>query len=716
MSEILFRGQSLCLARIAGGFAELSLKRDDTAINKLDRRTLDELSLAAELLERTEDLRGLLVSSGLDVFVVGADITEFGELFDRSREDIVSHTWQANQLFERLAALPLPSVVALNGFALGGGLELALAFDYRVMSDAARVGLPEVNLGLIPGYGGTVRLPRVSSVQVALDWIVSGKPQSAAAALAAGVVEQRVPASELRDAALALLAQAADGALDWRERRRLRLGAVAATQIAEAFQSARESLRVAPHQPARGLLIDLLEQAWNKDHLQALRLEGETFGQVAKTQAASSLVRIFLNDQLVKKAGKAQRGISASTGQAVVLGAGIMGGGIAYTSALHGTPVLMKDIRQQALDLGMAEADKLLARQVAAGRLDETRAAKVRAAIVPQLDYQGFDRADVVVEAVVENLAVKHAVLREVEGEVATETILLSNTSSLRIDDLAAPLARPQNFAGMHFFNPVPVMPLVEIIRGERTGDSAIATAVGLALAMGKTPIVVKDGPGFLVNRILAAYIRAFLQLLSDGADFAEVDRVAEAFGWPMGPAYLEDVVGLDTGSHVCDLIFAGYPERMPAVPGNAFKALLAEGRLGQKNGAGFYHYEAGPGGRPRKSADPRAAELVAAVRPGPARSFDDGEIIERLMLPLIIESIHALQEGVVASAAELDTALLLGLGFPAYLGGALAYADWLGAEHLLQRCAHHAALGPAYEAPALLRELAACGARFYDA
>lgn len=716
MSEVLFRGQSLCLTRIAGDFAELTLKRDDAVINKLDRRTLDELQHAAELLERSQNLRGLLVSSAMDVFVVGADITEFGMLFARSPDEIVSHTRQENQLFERLAALPMPSVVAINGFALGGGLELALAFDYRVMSDAARVGLPEVSLGLIPGYGGTVRLPRVSSVEVALDWIVSGKPQSAAAALAAGVVEQSVSASELRDAALALLDQAADGALDWRGRRKVRHGAVLVAPATDAFQVARDSLRVAPHQPARGLLIDLLELAWRKDHTQALRLEGETFGRVAKTQAAASLVRIFLNDQIVKKAGKSLGGNKTRVRQAVVLGAGIMGGGIAYTSALNGTPVRMKDIRQQALDLGMAEADKLLARQVAAGRLNEERAGQVRAAIVPQLDYQGFEKADVLVEAVVENLAIKHSVLCEVEREVGADTVVLSNTSSLRIDDLAKPLARPQNFAGMHFFNPVPVMPLVEIIRGERTGDHAIATAVGLALAMGKTPIVVKDGPGFLVNRILAAYIRAFLQLLSDGADFEEVDRVAEAFGWPMGPAYLEDVVGLDTGSHVCDLIFAGFPERMPAVPGDAFKALLAEGRLGQKSGAGFYRYEAGPGGRPRKYSDPRARELVAAARPAPARHFDDGEIIERLMLPLIVESIHALQEGVVASAAELDTSLLLGLGFPAYLGGALVYADWLGAEHLIARCAHYAAQGPAYEAPALLRELAACGARFYDA
>ena len=717
MTDFLFRGQSLTLARIDQGFAELCLRRDDAAINKLDARTLGELGTALDLLEQQGDLRGLLVSSGLDVFVVGADITEFSGLFARTRQDIVSHTWQANQLFERLTAIPLPSVVAINGFALGGGLELALAFDYRVMAEGARVGLPEVGLGLIPGYGGTVRLPRVSSLEVALDWVVSGKPQPAAAALAAGVVEQQVAASELRAAALELLEQAASGQLDWRARRERRLGPPPAAVDAEVFEQARAQARrlSGKHQPARGWVVDLLQAASHATHLEALRLEGETFAKVAKTQAAASLVRTFLNDQAIKKISRQHDRQAEPIRQAVVLGAGIMGGGIAYTSALHGTATRMKDIHQQALDQGMAEAGKLLARQVGNGRLSEERAATALAAITPQLDCKGFAEADILIEAVVENLAVKRNVLRETETQVSARTVLLSNTSSLRIDEIAVSLARPENFAGMHFFNPVPVMPLVEIIRGSRSSDATVGSAVALAVKMGKTPIVVKDCPGFLVNRILAAYIRAFLQLLDEGADFEAVDRAAEAFGWPMGPAYLEDVVGLDTGAHVCDVIFAGYPRRMPAVPGNALKALLAAGRLGQKNGKGFYRYEAGTGGRPARFPDPDAQALIAAARSGTAREFSDEEITERLMLALIVEAIHALEEGVVASAAELDTALLLGLGFPAYLGGALVYADWLGAAHLVSRCAHYAALGEAYRAPALLLELAVNDGRFYS-
>lgn len=278
MTELIYNGQSLTLSRIEDGFVELRLQRGDAPINKLDRRTLEELEAVAGLLEGAAgEYRGLLVCSGLEVFVVGADINEFGALFARSEAEIVAHTWQANQLFERLAALPLPSVVAINGFALGGGLELALAFDYRVMAEGARIGLPEVSLGLIPGYGGTVRLPRVSSVELALQWIVDGKPRQATAAVEAGVVEQRVERAELRSAALELLRRAADGGLDWQGRRQLRLQAPMQPAGSEDFARLRNDLArgAAKHQPARAWLVDLLEAAQGVDHLSALRLEGK---------------------------------------------------------------------------------------------------------------------------------------------------------------------------------------------------------------------------------------------------------------------------------------------------------------------------------------------------------------------------------------------------------------------------------------------------------
>jgi 3-hydroxyacyl-CoA dehydrogenase / enoyl-CoA hydratase / 3-hydroxybutyryl-CoA epimerase / enoyl-CoA isomerase len=399
---------------------------------------------------------------------------------------------------------------------------------------------------------------------------------------------------------------------------------------------------------------------------------------------------------------------------AAVLGAGIMGGGIAFASALKGVPARMKDIAQGQLELGLGEADKLLARQVKQGRLTQDKATAVRRSIVAQLDYEGFGQVDMVIEAVVENIGIKHRVLAELETRIGDDAIIASNTSSLRIDELAVPLKRPQNFVGMHFFNPVPVMPLVEIVKGEQTSMAAVSSAVGYAVAMGKTPIVVKDCPGFLVNRILIANTRAFTQLVADGADFEQVDRAMENFGWPMGPAYLMDVVGMDTGSHVCKVIAAGYSERMTSTWPDILELMVANNRLGQKSGRGFYRYQADPAGKPVKQHDAASHALVAEVQTQGRCEFADAEIVERLMLPMIIEAAAALEEGVVATPAELDMALLLGVGFPRYAGGALKYADWLGMAHVLALSDKYAHLGAPYVATPGMRRMAECGATFY--
>jgi 3-hydroxyacyl-CoA dehydrogenase/enoyl-CoA hydratase/3-hydroxybutyryl-CoA epimerase/enoyl-CoA isomerase len=449
---------------------------------------------------------------------------------------------------------------------------------------------------------------------------------------------------------------------------------------------------------------------------EALEVEARQFTRVAKTQAAASLVQAFISEQALKKLCRAHAHADGArpVRKAAVLGAGIMGGGIAFASALKGVPVRMKDIAQGQLDLGCGEADKLLARQVRLGRLAQEQADAVRRGIVAQLDYAGFGEADLVVEAVVENIDVKHAVLAELESRIADDAIIASNTSSLRIDDLAVPLSRPQNFVGMHFFNPVPAMPLVEIVKGKDTSMAAVSTAVGYAVAMGKTPIVVKDCPGFLVNRILIANSRAFCQLVADGADFEQVDRVMEEFGWPMGPAYLMDVVGMDTGSHVSKVIAAGYPQRMTGTWDDVLELMVEHKRLGQKAGIGFYRYEADPAGKPVKHHAGDSHALIARVQPHGQRAFTEQEIVERLMLPMIIEAATALEEGVVATPAELDMALLLGIGFPRYAGGILKYADWLGMDHVLTLSARYAHLGPPYMATPGMRDMAARGAGFY--
>lgn len=714
----MFQGESIRVSALAGGFAEVCFDRKEDAINKFDKRTVSELLQAIAAISAREGLRGVLITSAKQSFIVGADIGGFGALFSRPQQEVMSSNLASNRVFHALEALPVPVVVAINGFALGGGLEAALAADYRVMAQDAQVGLPEVKLGLFPGFGGTVRLPRVAGIEVAIRWIVGGEPSKASAAEKAGVVDFLASPESLRDTSLEVLDQAARGELDWRARRSAKLGPVntAGIDTSAVFAEAKRTLvaRMPKHQPAAQAALDLLHECMTLDRDAALAAEAAAFAKIAKTQTAGSLVQIFLSEQQVKKAAKRHASSGRRAQRAAVVGAGIMGGGIAFTSASRGIPVLMKDIAQGPLDLGVGEARKLLNKQVTAGRLAQVQADGVLASIVPQLTYQDFNTPDVIVEAVVENLQIKHQVLRELEQNVRPDAVIASNTSSLRIDDLATPLARPENLVGMHFFNPVPMMPLVEVIRGARTSDAAVGTVVSYALSMGKTPIVVRDGPGFLVNRILTPYMQAFGRLLADGADYEQIDAAMEAFGWPMGPAYLNDVVGMDTGVHVAEIICAGFPERLRRTWKDPLQLMVAHGRLGQKNGRGFYRYEISATGKPVKHSDPVARVVLQDVHLQGPQAFSDAEIVERMMLPLILEAARCLEEGVVASAPELDMALLLGVGLPSYLGGALKYADWLGLDRVIELSERYAALGPQYQATPMLRSMARERRKYY--
>jgi len=719
MNPLIFQGHTLRVTRLAGGHAELCFDRSGESINKLDTRALDEVAAAVEALTGvSHELRGLLVTSAKDVFIVGADIMEFGELFKRPPAALVARLKRSNAALTALQAQPLPVVVAINGFALGGGLELALSADYRVMSSAAQVGLPEVQLGLFPGLGGTARLPRVAGLQVAIDWISDGQPRSAEVAGSVGVVDQVVAPQALRDAALALLDHAVANPSEWHRRRAIKQAGVAMTaQAAGAVlaEAATKIERDSPrHQPAARSALAVMEAAWALPCDAALDAELNGFVQVTGTQAAGSLIQIFLNEQVVKKHLRARAKQGRPIKAAAVLGAGVMGGGIAFASAVKGVPVRLKDISAVALDVGVGEAGKLIARQVKAGRRTAAQADAILSTIVPQLGFDGFDAVDAVVEAVVEDIDVKRRVLGELESHLRDDAIIASNTSSLRIEDLATALKRPENLVGMHFFNPVPAMPLVEIIQGRQTSTASVDAAVGYALTMGKTPIVVKDCPGFLVNRVLIGYTRAFSQIVADGADFERVDAAMEAFGWPMGPAHLMDVVGMDVGSHVAKVIAAGYPDRMTTHWQNVLSLMVEHRRFGQKNGVGFYHYVADAAGRRVKQHSPDSAALIAQVQPHGPREFGDEEIVQRLMLPMIIEAAIALEEGVVQSAAELDLALLLGIGFPRHAGGALKYAQWLGLAKVVAMSEQLSHLGAPYRVTPTIRRMAANGETFY--
>lgn len=715
---MIYQGEALRVEALDGGIAELCFDRAGESVNKFDRLTLQELREAVAALHGAPQVRGVIVTSGKDGFIVGADITEFVTSFRLPEDELLADNRQTNAIFSAFEDLPVPSVVAINGVALGGGLEMCLAADFRVIAEGARVGLPEVKLGIYPGFGGTVRLPRLIGADNAIEWICAGKEHDAAEALKVGVADALVAPARLREAALDLCRRAMAGELDHLARRRPKLEPLRLAQLEQmmAFETARAyvAAQAGPHYPAPLEALRALQKAAVHGRDKALEIEAQGVVRLARSEVAHSLVGLFLNDQLLKRKARSLEGDAREVRRAAVLGAGIMGGGIAFQSAARGTPILLKDIRPQAIELGLAEAAKLLAKRVDKGRMSALEMAAALNAIWPTLSYGDFGQVDIVIEAVVENPGVKQAVLAEVEAQVRDDCILATNTSTISVDLLARALQRPENFCGMHFFNPVHRMPLVEVIRGSQSSAAAVATTVAYARRMGKTPIVVRDCPGFLVNRVLFPYFAGFTRLVAFGIDFARIDKVMERFGWPMGPAYLLDVVGLDTARHARAVMAAGFPERMQDDRRSAIDVLVEAGRLGQKNGQGFYRYETDRGGKPKKLADPAVAALLAPLQDAP-RELSDEEIVAIMMLPLCLETVRCLEDGIVDSAAEADMGLVYGIGFPPFRGGALRYIDSLGADEFVALAERHADLGPLYAPSAGLREMAASGRRFFD-
>ena len=713
-----FAGRALQVLPLDEGLVELRFDLKDEAVNKFNTLTLAELREAVAGLGSRRDLRGVLLTSGKDVFFVGADITEFLSLFGKGEEEIAAWLLGADAVFSALEDLEAPSVVAINGLALGGGFEVCLAASFRAMSRAAKVGLPETKLGIFPGWGGTVRLSRVCGADTAIEWIAGGEQWSAADALKAGAVDAVAAPEDLREVALGMLRDAAAGKLDWKARREekkapLKLNAVEAGMVflgGKAFVAG----KAGPHYPAPVAAIEAIEKGAGKGRDEALAIEAAAFARIAKTDAARSLVSVFLGDQAVKKIGKKAAKAARPVKRAAVLGAGIMGGGISYQSASRGVPVLMKDVAPKALETGMAEAVKLLEKQVERGKLTSGQMAATLAGITPILSYGDLGAVDFVVEAVVENEGVKKKVLAEVEGLIPESAILASNTSTISITRLATALKRPESFCGMHFFNPVPRMPLVEVIRGEKSSEETIATAVAYAQVLGKTPVVVNDCGGFLVNRVLFPYFAGFERLVADGVDYERIDKVMEKWGWPMGPALLMDVVGIDTCVHADKVLADAYPDRMRHAGTSAIEALLEAGRLGQKNGKGFYAWKPEKKGPPSKQSDLEAKTAVAALAKGKKVEVSDEEIVERMMLPMLLECSRCLEDGIVATPVEVDMALLYGLGFPPFRGGIFRWADATGAPALLKSTERHRGLGPLYAPTQQLTTLAGSGRGFH--
>lgn len=708
--------EALALEVDGDGVAWLTFDRPGSRANILTSGVMERLDgVLAEILAgiRAGTIRGLVVRSGKPgMFIAGANVDEIAAITDPAEAEAKARLGQ--EIFLRVDRLPVFTVAAINGVCLGGGTELVLACDYRIAADApaTRIGLPEIQLGIIPGFGGTTRLPRLVGLQAALPIILTGRPVNARNAQRIGLVDERVHPAMLEERARqVVLDRLAGKRLPERKRgaaERLLNNPVARKLV--LAQARKQVLKETKgHYPAPLAALDTLAETEALPLEAALKVEARTLGRLVVTPESKNLIHVF---HLMEAA---KRPVTSAAPRPVervgVLGAGVMGGGIAQLLANRGFHVRLKDIAPGPLGHGLKTARELFDKAVQRKRLERREAEQRMALISPTLDYSGFGSAQLVIEAVVERMDVKQRVLREVEQVARPGAVLTSNTSALSISEMQEVLERPQDFAGMHFFNPVNRMPLVEIVRGARTGDEAVATVWSAVRAVDKTPLVVRDGPGFLVNRILAPYMNEAGWLLADGASIQAVDGTLLDFGMPMGPLRLLDEVGLDVARHVAQILYDAFGERMkPAAP---LVAIQGTPRLGRKGGAGFYRYEDGKEKEPDEGVYPELGDTVPAQR----REIPRDSIVERCVLVMVNEAARALEDGIVDGAGAVDLGLITGTGFPPFRGGLLRYADTLGVENVLQKLEAYERIRGSRFAPApLIRELAASRRGFYDA
>jgi 3-hydroxyacyl-CoA dehydrogenase/enoyl-CoA hydratase/3-hydroxybutyryl-CoA epimerase len=704
-------------------------------VNKLSKKVMQEVET---LLPQLESLGSqgkidalILISGKPKNFIAGADI----EMIQSAKTSLEAEelSRMGHQLMNRWEDMPFPTVAAIEGTALGGGCEFALACSAIVMSNhpSTKIGLPEVMLGLIPGMGGCVRLPRKVGLASALDLILTSKNLSGDRAYKMGLIEACLPKENFQEAALRWtklnLEALKSGKRIAKEPKLGGMGGPVGTLLEKSpmksiiFKKAREGVlsKTKGHYPSPLEAIDVLqstnagygEKLRGKEREQALAREAKGFGKVAATEVSKNLIRIFYLTEGVKKSKGLPPGSTAKehkVGHAAVLGAGVMGGGIAQLFADKEIPTRMKDLNTQALSLGVQSASKIFIKKVQKKRMSQRQYLQKLNLVAPVVDYSGFKTADLVVEAIVENMDIKKKAFRELEEQVREECVIASNTSSLSVSQMQEALKKPERFVGMHFFNPVHKMPLVEVIRGGKTSDEAVATVFQFSKELGKYPIVVKDAPGFLVNRLLATYLNEAVYLLVEGVPIPELDRVMVEFGMPMGPMELIDEIGIDVAEKVAHILHDAFGARMQ--PGDLNKKALESGRLGKKNGKGLYLYE---GPKKTKVEDPKVYETIGVT---PSKSaVAEEEIIERCVLPMINEAARCLEEGVVASSSEVDLGMIMGTGFPPFRGGLLRYADTLGAKTIVERLKkYQTRFGARFEPAAAIVARAENGQKFY--
>lgn len=665
--------------------AHLVMDVPGESMNTLKAEFADEISAILAELKANQDLLGVVLSSGKkDSFVAGADISMLANCSTAQEATALSR--QGQMMFDQLASLSIPVIAAIDGPCLGGGLELAMACHARVCSDSPKtaLGLPEVQLGLLPGSGGTQRLPKLVGIQKALDMMLTGKQLRAKQALKAGLVDDVVPKTVLIEVAekLALSGNIKAGKNHYKPVKLNIVGKfLERTSIGRKvlFDQAGKTVakKTAGNYPASERIIECVKMGVEQSPAKGYQLEADHFGYLVMTPESFQLRQIFFATTEMKK----ELGVAGvepiKLSKLGVLGGGLMGGGIAFVSATKAKlPVRIKDIAHQGIQNALKYSFDLLNKKVKSRFIRKTEMQKQMAMITGTTDYSGYHDIDLVIEAVFEDLPLKQRMVADIEEHCAETTIFASNTSSLPIGQIAEKAKRPENVIGLHYFSPVDKMPLAEIIPHEGTSDQTISTTVALAKQQGKTPIVVKDKAGFYVNRILAPYMNEAAILLLSGEPIDKLDKALVKFGFPVGPMQLLDEVGIDVGSKIGPILQAELGDRFAPPP--AFDVLLKDGRLGKKAKKGFYRYDV------KKKEVDESIYNVLNIRP--EGKLQNEELATRCVYMMLNEAARCLDEGIIRCARDGDIGAIFGIGFPPFLGGPFRYMDSIGIDRIVQQ------------------------------
>jgi 3-hydroxyacyl-CoA dehydrogenase/enoyl-CoA hydratase/3-hydroxybutyryl-CoA epimerase len=684
------------------GIAFLTFDRPSSAANIFDQATFEQLNTFLDQVQNDASVRGLvIVSAKPKIFIAGADLTGFSK--DPSPESLAKLIEQGQRTFDRIATLKFPTVAAIHGVALGGGLEIALACDYRIASldSATKVGLPETTLGIIPAWGGCTRLPRLVGLPAALEVILSGRQYPTKQALKLGLIDDSTHRERLEGLAIKKIVES-QGRKRVTKTHFSNIGPLATIIADRAKKKTIEKTR--GHYPAPLKALEVVVKGLKSPTAASFENEKKAFIELAKGEVAQNLIRVFFLQERAKKLTVGDLKPEVKPKRALVVGAGLMGSGIAQWLSARGLNVVLKDIGPEPLGKGLQAIDRVYRDAVKRKILSEVDARAGFDRILPVYEDVPLTNVDLAIEAAVEKLDLKKQIFSALEPKIPNVLLIASNTSGLSIDAISEGMAHPEKVVGVHFFNPVHRMQLVEVVRGSRTSETVLAMAIQFVKSIGKLPVLVQDSPGFLVNRILLPYMVEAIRIFSEGHSVEAIDRTMLDFGMPMGPLRLNDEVGLDVSLHVGSDLAARVSHLPPL--NDVLPRMIEKGWLGKKSGAGFYVY------RDRsETPNPELKELQPSFHPTNADQLSD-----RLVFIMVNEAARVLEEKVVTNPEDVDFGMIMGTGWAPFRGGPLKYADSVGISTVVSRLNHLAGkFGEHFKPCALLNDMVNHGGTFFD-